>query len=339
MSRRRSRSRGSRNSTPGPSGLTYVLVGVLVVAVVGAAAVLPATSFSAVQLERNNPVDVVNDRDGVLGLNTASTLEKNQRAQLVEVTNRLGIDNVEVTVSLADQSDGTLHVPGGNGFAGNINGPEVVFHLDEGQSQRVEFDASTFGEVEYTIRTTAPDRRLTATMHRSVFIQVDRITVLIDIKPGEVPNPINPTSRGVIPVAIPHTGSFDPTTQLDVSTVRFGSPSAVDGGGGATPAHLSAVQQALAAGGAVEPCEAGDADHVCDVDGDGDADLVLHFPTQDAGFAGGDTQGRLVGVTTDGVEVVGTDSVSIVGRDAGAPPGDGDDDEEDDDGEGDETDD
>ena len=44
------------------------------------------------------------------------------------------------------------------------------------------------------------------------------ITVAIDIKPGSFPNSINPKSRGVIPVAILTTDSFDATT-VDSTTV------------------------------------------------------------------------------------------------------------------------
>lgn len=112
----------------------------------------------------------------------------------------------------------------------------------------------------------------------------------IDIKPGSDPNAIDPDSRGTIPVAILHTDHFDPAT-VDVSTVRFGDPEDVDSGGGAAPAH----------GG-----------HLEDVDGDGDVDLVFHFPTRDAGFDGDETQGKLVGYTTEGTPVVGTDSVKLV---------------------------
>lgn len=112
----------------------------------------------------------------------------------------------------------------------------------------------------------------------------------IDIKPGSDPNAINPNSRGLIPVAILNTDEFDPA-MVDVSTVPFGDTEDVDAGGGASPAH----------GG-----------HLEDVDDDGDDDLVLHFSTQDAGFEGDETVGKLVGETTDGTPLVGTDSVKLV---------------------------
>ena len=106
----------------------------------------------------------------------------------------------------------------------------------------------------------------------------------IDIKPGSDPNSINPSNRGVIPVAILTTEDFDATT-VDADTVRFGPA-------GAAKAHKQA--------------------HVRDADHDGDLDLVLHFPTQDTGIAEGDTEACLTGQTHGGVRIMGCDSVRTV---------------------------
>ena len=106
-------------------------------------------------------------------------------------------------------------------------------------------------------------------------------TVTIDIRPAS----INPRSKGVIPVAILTTPAFDATT-VDVSTVRFGP-------GNASEAH--------------------GAGHPEDVDGDGDIDLMLHFRTQDAGIACGDTSATLTGETTGGEAIEGTDTFTTVG--------------------------
>ncbi|WP_435333275.1 right-handed parallel beta-helix repeat-containing protein [Haloarchaeobius sp. TZWWS8] len=112
----------------------------------------------------------------------------------------------------------------------------------------------------------------------------------LDVKPDSEENTINPNSKGVTPVTVYSTADFDATT-LDVSTLRFGSAAVVDAGDGASAAH----------GG-----------HVEESDGDGLADLVLHFSTPDAGFVAGDTEAKLVGQTGDGTQVVGTDSVTTV---------------------------
>jgi probable HAF family extracellular repeat protein len=111
--------------------------------------------------------------------------------------------------------------------------------------------------------------------------------VEIDIKPGSDPNPINPFSRGVIPVAILTTEDFDALT-VDEDSVRFGPAEA-------EKRHKQA--------------------HVEDVDGDGDLDLLLHFSTQETGIALGDTEACLTGQTYDGVPIMGCDSVRTV------PPG------------------
>lgn len=121
----------------------------------------------------------------------------------------------------------------------------------------------------------------------------ESLEVDISIKPGEEPNPINPRSRGTIPVAILQTDDFNPVEEVDVGTLRFGPPDVIDDGNGASPIH----------GG-----------HAEDVDNDGDDDLVVHFAAEDAGFQSEDEEGRVVGETTDGIHLSGTDSVRVVGN-------------------------
>lgn len=108
----------------------------------------------------------------------------------------------------------------------------------------------------------------------------------IDIKPGSDPNSINPGKKGVIPVAILSTDTFD-ATQVDADTVRFGPD-------GAEKIHEDA--------------------HLEDVDGDGDIDMVLHFETKETGIAKGDTEAELIGETVDGVKFSGVDSIKTPGK-------------------------
>ena len=110
--------------------------------------------------------------------------------------------------------------------------------------------------------------------------------VTIDIKPGSFPNSINPRSKGVIPVAVLSTPTFDALT-IDVATVRFSGPA----GTGEAHGH----------------------GHAEDVNGDGLTDLVLHFSTPASGIQCGDTVGTLVGETLGGDAFVGTDSIVTVG--------------------------
>lgn len=118
--------------------------------------------------------------------------------------------------------------------------------------------------------------------------QVDfkqQILVPVDIKPGSDPNSINPRNKGVIPVAILTTDTFDATT-VDPLSVEFGP-------NGATEAHGKG--------------------NIEDADGDGDSDLVLHFNTQDTGIQYGDTEATLTGKTLDGQAIEGIDSINTVG--------------------------
>jgi type IX secretion system substrate protein len=104
--------------------------------------------------------------------------------------------------------------------------------------------------------------------------------VTIDIKPGSNENPVNPRSRGVIPVAVYTDENFDATT-IDVSSLRFGP-------GEAGTAHSG---------------------HIEDVDNDGDDDLMLHFRTQETGVSSGDTELFLYG-TAGEMEIFGSDIVN-----------------------------
>lgn len=122
--------------------------------------------------------------------------------------------------------------------------------------------------------------------------------VEINIKPGSDPNAINCKERGGTPVAVLTTDDFDATT-VDPITLRFGKPFVVAAGGGAEIMHD---------GGHFEDTKPDQGQP------DGDTDFVGHFDTQDAGFTADDTEGWLVGETTDGTRIIGMDSVKIVGK-------------------------
>ena len=89
---------------------------------------------------------------------------------------------------------------------------------------------------------------------------------LLDIKPGSYPNSINTKSKGVIPVALLGTDSFDVTT-VDVTTLRFGPSDAL-------PAHNLTDAEVYA-------------EHLQDVNYDGYIDLVSHYRTKQTGIAVG----------------------------------------------------
>ncbi|MEX2498474.1 MAG: nidogen-like domain-containing protein [Wenzhouxiangellaceae bacterium] len=121
------------------------------------------------------------------------------------------------------------------------------------------------------------------------FIQdvLDRLIIQIDIdiKPEGTPNAVNLRNRGVIPVAILATERFD-AAQADSETIEFGPD-------GSKPAHPGGHRE--------------------DVDGDGDVDLLLHFPTQETGIACDAEAVSLTGETFEGRMIEGSDSILIVG--------------------------
>jgi len=87
----------------------------------------------------------------------------------------------------------------------------------------------------------------------------------LDIKPGSYPNSINRKGNGVIPVALLGSADFDVTT-VDVETLEFGP-------GLATPVHDLTDPDVFA-------------DHLQDVNYDGNLDLVSHYRTKNARLEG-----------------------------------------------------
>jgi hypothetical protein len=104
--------------------------------------------------------------------------------------------------------------------------------------------------------------------------------VEIDIKPGSYPNSINLNSNGVVPVAVLTTGDFS-AADVDPTTVEFA---------GALPLRWT----------------------LCDVDDDGDEDMIFHFKTQELKLDENSTEAELTGQTNGGDDISGTDEVRIV---------------------------
>jgi formylglycine-generating enzyme len=118
---------------------------------------------------------------------------------------------------------------------------------------------------------------------RLAMISKPGIGALIDIRPGSNTNPINPRSRGVIPVAILGSANFD-VNAVDVSTLALGPDGAAPKTGG----------------------------HVEDVNDDGRMDLVCQFPTGETGIASGDANACVTGELLDGTPFEGCDEIRTV---------------------------
>lgn len=117
--------------------------------------------------------------------------------------------------------------------------------------------------------------------------------VLIDIKPGSYPNRINLSSKGVVPVAVLTTPDFD---------ARQFTPEM---------AHLTDATLAM-----TEGCTGALAVRwvLDDVNGDGRADLVFFFNTQDLDLSTSSTTASLMAHGAYGstiLHIMGTDSVKI----------------------------
>ncbi len=113
------------------------------------------------------------------------------------------------------------------------------------------------------------------------------LTVDVSIRPGGEPNSIYLFSKGVIAVAILGTETFD-VSGVDGTSLAFGP-------GEAALAHAQGP-------------------HWEDVNDDGFTDLVMHFGTQQAGIAAGDTEACVTGELFDGTPFAGCDAIRTLPR-------------------------
>ncbi len=165
---------------------------------------------------------------------------------------------------------------------------EIAFHVDGVEKARTSFVCDT--PLTVGIWNDRPESMLTDWVE-----VINVIPVSIDIKPGSITNSINPRSRGVIPVALLSTDTFD-AMMVDPATVKFGA-----NGISTSPAHF-----------AIE-----------DINHDGMDDYIFQFRTQQTGIDCNTESATLTGEAADGF-IEASDSVRPVGCQSannGTPPG------------------
>ena len=173
-------------------------------------------------------------------------------------------------------------------WAISVNG--VPIGLAAGSATSVEVtDVDRTQDVTFGVAGLTADKLVGETTTVVLPAETAEPAVTLDIKPGSAENPINLRSRGVIPVALLSTPTFD-ATKVDFRILCFGDAEAA----------------------AERDCsESHGRGHFEDADGDGLRDLVLHYNTQQAGIDRGDTRacvnGRLPsGTTFEACDVVRT---------------------------------
>ncbi len=115
--------------------------------------------------------------------------------------------------------------------------------------------------------------------------------VAIDIRPGSDTNAVNLLSRGVIPVVILGSDTFD-VVDVDVMTLAFGPDAAA-------PSH-DLTEPSVFEG------------HLLDVNDDGFTDLVSHYRTQETSISPDDLEACITGEVLDGTPFEGCDVIKSV---------------------------
>lgn len=196
-------------------------------------------------------------------------------------------DNVSVQAYLSDDSvfGNVGDIPAG----GTILGVSPLGYLDPGDTFSGEFSATPDAapcSKPYLVMKVDWGQVVEETdeTNNTLAAAIDFCRPRIDIKPGSDINPVNLKSRGVIPVAILGSETFD-VTAIDETTITFGPA-------GATIAHRHA--------------------HLEDVNQDGLMDMLVHFRTQETGIAPGDSEACLSAALYEGRVITACDNIRIV---------------------------
>ena len=203
--------------------------------------------------------------------------------------------------------NGVLDLAGLGGITDTVTGLELTnLNNNHPQGFPVEFELTgsgtlTFGSQVsltgyYNAEATGfpsivhgPDSILVRGALTEAWLTVEPTELIIEIKPGSDMNPINPTSNGVLPVAILGSEEFDVANVLAESLLMVG----------------------------VAPKQKGKSGRVAsydDVNEDGFIDLMAHFPVAEMDLPPGMTSATMTGVLVNGETFTATDNVYLVGK-------------------------
>lgn len=203
-------------------------------------------------------------------------------------------------------------------FAFDLNGNTISINAAGVADMQPELaEGTTFDAATPVLRTASPITPGAHSLYLSIFDQGDRILdsavvidnlqlgtvvdvandckpgvvladnpIVFDIKPDSDNNTLNPSAKGVLPTAILGSDTFDVST-IDTASLGLGP-------GKAPIAHKGG--------------------HLEDVNGDGVADLVLHFKIPLIDVSTDATELCVAGSTFDGDVVSACDSITLLGK-------------------------
>lgn len=142
--------RRSRSGNRGPSrrrrGFLSLVAGGLVIG--SLPLIRDAGAYTSIIGGRTASVESAAQGDGIIGLTPKDSVKKNSQDPLVETENNYRED-ITITVTLDDGSDGTLTDPDGD------TGTSVTFTLLAGGAEWIDLDAAVTGTIAYTVSATA----------------------------------------------------------------------------------------------------------------------------------------------------------------------------------------
>jgi hypothetical protein len=159
-------------------------------------------------------------------------------------------------------------------------------------SVSIYIDPGLAGQVlQFGFLATATGYQGSGIFYDNINFDLQPLSAGVDVRPDDYPNPVNPYSNGVLPVALLGAADFD-VADVDVTTLAFGP-------WGAAPRH-DLTDPGTYTG------------HLQDVNMDGLMDLVGHYTIRETGIQCGNTEVTLSGQLLDGRSFEGTDDVYTV---------------------------